>query len=560
MPKKAEKKIDIEKPVLDYCKQIQSNKISSCLYVKKAIKRFLLDLNNDGWDYYFDWDCVQKFYEFTKQLKLIHSKEYLELLPWQLFVHANLLGWKNKYNNKQRFRSGTVFVPRKNGKTTGLMYPLLLWNFLTVNSSEAYFFEKDERQAEKIFRDLKTICKNSEGLNSIISDTGTKIYYKNSRISYFSSETIGIDGYNPSLAVIDEYFCFQSDRPVTAMRYGSRARDNGLVLIITTAGTDISLPAYNEAEKIKKILNGLLIDDTYFGIIYGIDDKDDWKKTESYIKANPSIDTIIDRKILEQDLQDALITPSHQPDYKAKTLNIWTNDTTNWIPLQKWDTEKRNTIININDFEGQVCYGGLDLSSINDFTAYTLCFKRDSLFYLFHKFYIPSEQIMEKYRVENIGIKDWVDKGIVIAIPGLTIDYDYIKNDIIKDAAKFKLVELAYDRWQSNKLIEALDEVIPNTVLIQYDQSLKQMSGPSREYEKLILEDKIIDANHVIKWMVSNAVIKIDINGNYKPLKEYKSSTKRIDGVITSIMAIDRANQNDSEIVNTDFNSILNLF
>jgi phage terminase large subunit-like protein len=558
MPKKIEDKIDIKEIILDYCKQIQSGTIPSCMYVKKAVKRFQNDLKNDGWDYYFDWDCVQKFYDFSKQLKLIHSKQYLNLLPWQLFTLGNLLGWKNKYNNKQRFRSGTVFVPRKNGKTTGLMYPLLLWNFLTVNSSEAYFFEKDERQAEKMFKDLKTICKNSAGLNSIISDTGTNIYYKNSRISYFSSETVGIDGYNPSLAVIDEYFCFQSDRPVTAMRYGSRARDNGLVLIITTAGTDISLPAYNEAEKIKKILNGLLTDDTYFGIIYSINDKDDWKKPESYIKANPSIDTIIDRKILEQDLQDALITPSHQSDYKAKTLNVWTNDTTNWIPLQRWDTEKRNTIIDINEFKGQVCYGGLDLSSINDFTAYTLCFKRNGLFYLFHKFYIPAEQVMEKYRVENINIKDWIDKGIVTASPGAAIDYDFIMNDIINDAAQFKLVELAYDNWQSKKLIDNLDEKIPNTIFIQKEQSLKHMSAPSKEFERLIIEDKIIDPNPVMKWMVGNAIVKPDANNNYKPLKEYKSSTKRIDGVITSIMSIDRANANNEP--NNNFDSILNLF
>jgi phage terminase large subunit-like protein len=539
-----------------YCKD---NEKVSCLYVKKAIKRFKEDLKKD-WEYYFDWPIVEKFYNFSGELKLIHSQENLKLLPWQLFILGNIIGWKNKYTNKQRFRSASVYVPRKNGKTTGLMFPLLLWNFLTVNSAEAYFFEKDERQAEKMFRDLKTICKSSKGLSSIISDTGTNIYYNNSRISFFSSETIGIDGYNPSLAVIDEYFCFQSDKPVTAMRYGSRARDNGLVLIITTAGTDISVPAYAEMEKIKKILNNLLTDDTYFGIIYSIDDKDDWKKPESYIKANPSIDIIIDRKILEQDLQDALITPSHQADYKAKTLNIWTNDITNWISLQKWDTERRNTIKDIKEFEGQPCYAGLDLSSINDFTAYTLCFKREDLFYLFHKFYIPSEQIMEKYRVENINIKDWMDKGIIIATPGSAIDYEYIKKDIIADSEQFNIIELAYDRWNSNKLIDNLEEIIPKTVLIQYDQSLKQMGVPSKEFEKLILEDKIIDPNPIMKWMIGNAVIKPDINNNYKPIKEYKSSTKRIDGVITSIMSINRANINENNVSTTEFENILKLF
>jgi phage terminase large subunit-like protein len=167
---------------------------------------------------------------------------------------------------------------------------------------------------------------------------------------------------------------------------------------------------------------------------------------------------------------------------------------------------------------------------------------------------------MEKYRVENINIKQWIDKGIVTATPGATIDYEYIKKDIINDSVKYNIAELAYDNWNSNKLIDSLDEIIPNTVLIQFNQSLKQMSGPSKEYEKIILEDKIIDPNPVSKWMVGNAVIKVDINGNYKPLKEYKSSTKRIDGVITSIMAIDRANQNEDVNTNVKFEDILKLF
>jgi phage terminase large subunit-like protein len=489
------------------------------------------------------------------------SGKFLELLPWQLFIISNLIGWRYKQNkNKLRFRSGAVFVPRKNGKTTGLMFPLLLWDFLTTPSAEAYYFEKDERQAEKMFKDLRTICKNSEGLKEIVDDTGTNIYYKNSKISYFSSETVGIDGYSPSIAIIDEYFCFQSDRPVTAMRYGSRARENGLVLIITTAGTDITLPAYNEDEKVRKILNGLLTDETYFGIIYGIDDTDDWKNADSYIKANPSIGAIIDKKILEQDLHDALGQPSHQTDYKAKTLNIWTNETTNWIPINKWDTIKRNKQISIEEFSGNNCFGALDLSSVNDFTAFTLCFEKENNYYLFHKYYIPSEQILEKYRVENINIKEWIDNGLITAIPGPVIDYSFIEEDIRKYSERFNISELAYDKWQANRLIEKLDAIITKTILIQFDQSLKNMANPTKDFERFIYEDKIIDGNPVMKWMISNAVIKPDANQNYKPLKEYKSSTKRIDSVITSIMALSRCLANEGQTTRKDFNILLSLF
>ena len=539
---------EAEQTVLKYCDDIIKNKIPSGMYVKKAVRRFKNDLKNialPSFDYIMDWQIVQRFYDFTKGLILTNGKN-LQLLPWQLFIHGNLIGWRYKLNkNKLRFRSGAVFVPRKNGKTTGIMFPLLLWDFLTAPSSESYFFEKDLRQAEKMFRDLRTICKNSKGLKDIIDDTGTNIFYKNSKISYFAADTAAIDGYAPSLAIIDEYFCFSSDKPVTAMRYGSRARENGLVLIITTAGTDISLPAYDEDEKVRKILNGLLTDDTYFGVIYGIDESDDWKKPESYVKANPSIDAIIDRKILEQDLQDALGQPSHQTDYKAKTLNIWTNEVSNWISYQAWDTVIRNEQINISEFHGRPCFAGLDLSSINDFTAYTKCFERDGRYYLYHKFYIPSEQVFEKYRVENINIKNWIDSGIVTVIPGATIDYEYIIADIKADNELFNIIEIAYDKWQSNKLIDNLEKLLPKTILIEYSQNLQQMAAPTKNFERLILEDKIADPNPCSKWMAGNAVIKPDANNNYKPLKEYKSSTKRIDSVISSIMAADRCQANE---------------
>jgi phage terminase large subunit-like protein len=173
-------------------------------------------------------------------------------------------------------------------------------------------------------------------------------------------------------------------------------------LIITSAGLNISVPCYAENEKAKKILNGILADETYFTIIYAYDEKDDWKNPKNFIKANPSLNVIIKQEILENDLNDALITPSHQSDFKDKTCGIWSNEFSSWIPLQKWDTEKRNTKIDFNDFKKWPCYGALDLSSINDFSAYSLCFKKDDMFCFKHKFYIPEEQIQEKYKKENI--------------------------------------------------------------------------------------------------------------------------------------------------------------
>jgi phage terminase large subunit-like protein len=555
------------KEVQKYCNDIIKGNILAGQYTKKAIKRFLSDLksqNDESFLYQFVPKKAEEVIDFAETLiipDIDTPDKKLKLLPWMKFIYYNLYGWVYKVDNeRRRFRSGYIEVARKNSKTTSLLFPIILYDFLKTDSAESYFVSQDERQSYKSFVELKHIIKADKDLNKVINETVSAITYQHSRIAFFSSESGGIDSYKNSCSVVDEFHGYDNDRVVTAFRYGGRARKNNLVLIITSAGTNISGPCYAENEKARKILNGVLTDDTYFSIIYAYDDKDDWKDSKLFIKANPSLNVILKQEILENDLNDALITPSHQSDFKSKTLGIWTNDTTNWIPLQKWDTDTRNQIVDIKLFENKSCYASLDLSSINDFTAYTKCFSDGEYFYLYHKFYIPSDQIKEKYRVENINILEWIDKGFVTAIPGSTIDYDFILQDIISDSKLYNIIELPYDRWQANKLIDQIEEQLPQTILIPFDQSLKKMTNATKEFERLIMEDKIIDSNPVMKWMVSNAVIKPDVNNNYKPLKEGKSSTKRIDGVITAVMAVNRCTANENDVPTTDFESILRLF
>jgi phage terminase large subunit-like protein len=553
--------------VKKYCADVKSGKIPSGSFTKKAITRFLSDLKrqkDEDFIYEFKPESAEEVVEFAETLTIpdidIPDKK-LKLLPWHKFVYYNLYGWVHKSDDtRRRFRSGYVEVARKNSKTTSLLFPIVLYDFLTTDSAESYFVSQDEKQSYKSFVELKHIVKADEELKSVVSETVSAITYRHSRIAFFGSESAGFDSYKNSCSVIDEFHSYDNDRAVTAFRYGGRARKNNLVLIITSAGLNLSGPCYAENEKARKVLNKVLTDETYFTVIYAYDESDDWKDKNLFIKANPSLGKIIRPEVLENDLNDALITPSHQSDFKAKTCGIWTNETVSWIPLQKWDTERRNRPVDIEEFEGQVCYAGLDLSSINDFTAYTKCFEMNGLYYLFHKFYVPSEQLLEKYRAENINILEWVDRGVVTATPGPTVDYDFIKADVLRDAGQFSIAELAYDSWQSNRLVDSLDETIPRTVLVKFDQSLKKMSNPSKEFERLVLEDRVVDPNPAMKWMVGNAVVRPDVNNNYKPLKEYRSSTKRIDGVVTSIMALDRYRANENSVSITDFDDVLRLF
>jgi phage terminase large subunit-like protein len=240
-------------------------------------------------------------------------------------------------------------------------------------------------------------------------------------------------------------------------------------------------------------------------------------------------------------------------------LNIWATGTTSWIPLQSWEQASKQ--ISEIDFTDKNCYGSFDLSSVGDFTVFSLCFEHEEKYYFKHRFYIPSDTVKERYKKENIGILGWIQDSIVTAIPGPTIDYDYIYEDIIKDFNMYRIKEIAYDNWGSRELIKKIEDTIPNLILIPYSQNLKQMGQPTKQYEKLVLERKIIDNNPVMKWMIQNVVIKPDVNGNYKPLKEARSSNKRIDGVITSIISLDRCianvNQDNNKMT---FNDLMSLF
>jgi phage terminase large subunit-like protein len=552
-----------------YSKEILNGKIPACGYVRKAVERCLRDFEKIPeikFEYEFDWDTCEKFWNFSKTIPLPDKKdETLNLLPWQVFSLFNLIGWVYKNNRgKRRFRSGMIQVPRKNGKTTGLMYPLLIWDFITSASAESYFFEKDEPQARKVYKEMQDILSRHELLKDRIESNIFSIYSGNKRIAYFTSESIGIDGYRPSMAIIDEYWCFPSDKPLTAMRYGGRSRDSSLALIITTAGTDISLPCYDETLKAKKILNGVYEQDDYFCVIYGIDDNVKWDTKEAYVMANPSLKDrqgggIIDPKLLDQDLHDSVNQPSHRPDYMAKTLNVWTMGTSSWIPVEKLRFSD-DTDFSIFGNKKYPCYGALDLSAVNDWTAYTLCFNKDDRFYFKHRFYIPYSTVNDRYRKENINILKWIDRGQVTVINSETIDYDIIYNDIKKDYEMFDIREIAYDNWGSQHLIKAIDDNMPNITTLALSQSLKFMSQPTKELEKRILDRKIeTDCVEIITWMLSNAQVKPDPNGNYKPLKNYVSSPGRIDGVITMIMSLSRclANKNDKTV---SFEDILKMF
>ncbi|EMB29563.1 hypothetical protein HMPREF9727_01354 [Treponema denticola MYR-T] len=527
---------EVKDLVLNYCKDIKQEKIKSCVYIKLAVKRFESMLKKAPDDYIANWGKLTEVVNFAESLFIPDINKNLSLLPWQVFAYAGIYLFTKKENdNAFLTQIAYIEVARKNSKTTSILFPAILYNFLATENAESYFFSGDEKQAKKTFEEITQIVKQSKELNSVCKCWSSSIVFKNSRISFFTSGTKKIDSYKNSFAVLDEYHEYLTDKPLQASLQGMRARkQGGQVLIITTAGLNITLPCYYESMEAKNMLQGINKNDpAYFALIYTIDKDDDWKDAANLEKANPSIDLITNRKLLEQDLERAIKRPSTQANFLAKTYNIWRNAMgSNWIPPEVWIKQKNKT----SDYKNKNAVGAIDLSSIRDLTVFTLYWEDKDSIFAFHKVYIPEETLIERIQKENIGYAQWVEAGIVTVTPGATIDYDFLIKDIVNISKECQLSKIAYDPWHAQSLIKDLEKELPADVsLIEFKQNLASISEPSKLFEKNILDKKIVDKNPVMAWALSNVVIKADVNGNIKPLKLNEGA--KIDPVITSIMA-----------------------
>lgn len=529
-----------------YCSDITSGKITAGIWTKKAVKRFISDRKRekrDDFPFYFDENAAEMVLSFAESLKPgdLNGKT-IDLLPWQIFVFANVEGWRYKGDSdRKRFRMAYIEVNRKNGKTTGLLLPLVLFNFLKYKASEAYLVSSSDTLAEKTFKEVRDIIKAEPALDDILDCRSLAITFKDinekSRLGFYCDGGKSVDGLRPRFAVLDEYHDFQSDKMFMSMQYGMRSKKDAQLVVVTTADVEVANPCFEQNLKAKRILNGTQTQEDFFSVIYALDENDDYHDPALWQKANPSLYDIIDPSVIQSDIDDAELTPHKIPELKAKTFGIWGGGgEKSWLAIETWQKNKEIDA-KVEDFEGMECYGGLDLAQVDDLCAFTKLFKKDGKDYYFHRFYIPEGTVHERYRRENINFFQWIDNGIITAIPGNTIDYSFIVRDILEDADRFKLRGIGYDKWQAKDVIKELDAERPDIALIEIEQSLRKLSPLTQSYEKTVKDGKLVDNSPVMLWMINNVEIKPDVNGNYKPMKKSKASIQRIDGVISSIMA-----------------------
>lgn len=526
---------------LEYIESVQSGAVLVPKTIKSLVEWHLSELEKakaPDYPYYFNTDWAALAITFIQSLKFWQGKwagKPFTLEPWQQFIVSLIYGWRQSDTGYRRFKTVFFTVARKNGKTI-LIAALMLLELLLEQGAEIVSVATKGDQAYIAFNHAAHL------LNDYLRKRGCRklkdrILRGSSFLRPFCSDSHTLDGFNPSFVLIDEYHEHKTDDLKNVMESGMGAREQPLVIITTTAGADKNSPCYQEYENAKAILNGIYHDDEYLTAIYELEEGDDPFDETTWIKANPNLGNSPSLDYLRKRVKDAKRKPASLIDFKRKNCNLWVAAPTHWIKLDLWmDAPK----FDVKELEGKECYLAIDLSKNGDFTGYSLGFKTSPFIKSLHRFYIPEDTVYERFEKESQSIFRWVDDGYITLCPGSVIDQEMIRDDILKDARTYKILEVLYDPYNAGAFIKQLEG--DGFACLEMNQSIKAISPAAKEFERLTLEKKFLhNDNPVLTWMISNAEIYTDANNNIKPIKpDYRKSSKRIDGVVTSVMVTGR--------------------
>lgn len=527
------KKINVENVVSEYVADVISGRLPSCRMVILACQRYLDDWKRD--DLYFDWKAVKKFVAFSSSLKHFKGEfagRPIDLEPWQIFIVANVFGWKKKVSGKRRYTYADVFVPRKNGKTTFAAVLALYCMMLDGESgAEVYAAAVDREQARICFEASKELISVSMFSRLVKTYTSSLVYQKTaSSYKPLSKETKNKDGLNPSCAVCDERHAWQTNEIYEVLKTGIGARSQPLIFSISTAGNDTSLPYFSDIKFLKEVMLGIKEKDNHFIMLYTPDDEDAWDDPMTWHKVNPNYGislspTYMENEYLEAKQKGGTVLAA----FCTKNLNKWVDAPTVWISD---DTVKENNHdLDESQLLGEECYVGIDIASKTDLTCASFYFPRYKAFkYLY---IIPEAKVIELE--DRVDYRRWAEQGWVTVAPGKVIDEEWYLERLKIELDKYNIKCIAYDPWGMWNMIQKFGRY--TEVLLEYQQSIRYMSVPTKWLESSVLKAELNFMHHpILRWNMQNVVIYTDPNANIK-LDKARSRNK-IDGVVATVNAI----------------------
>lgn len=503
--------------------------------------RFMLDTS------YYDEglaDYAVSFIECLCHTKGTWAGKPFKLLDWQEQIIRDLFGTV-KPNGYRQFNTAYIEIPKKNGKSElAAAVALLLCCGDGEQRAEIYGCAADRGQATIVFdvaADMVRMCPALNKRCKILTSQKRILFTPtNSFYQVLSAEAYSKHGFNIHGVVFDELHTQPNRKLFDVMTKGSGdARMQPLYFLITTAGTDTHSICFETHQKALDILEGRKIDPTFYPVIYGAGDTEDWTDPKVWLRANPSLGETIGMDKVEAACESAKQNPGEENSFRQLRLNQWVKQAVRWMPMDKWDACAYP--VNEEMLEGRVCYGGLDLSSTTDLTSFCLVFppeEEDEPYYVLPYFWVPEDTLDLRVKRDHVPYDLWNRQGYMETTEGNVVHYGYIEKFIERLGKRFNIREIAFDRWGAVQMVQNLENM--GFTVVPMGQGFASMSPPTKELMKLVLEKKIAHGGHpVLRWNMDNIYIRTDPAGNIKADKA--KSTEKIDGAIAMIMALDRA-------------------
>lgn len=536
-----------------WAKQVVLNKIPACKWVKLACERHLNDLKNSRkkeFPYKFDARLAEKKIAFIELLP--HTKgEWamkrmkLTLEPWQKFGIGCTFGWVRKKDGYRRFRESYWEIPRKNGKSA-IAAGVALNMFANDGEfgSEVYAGATTEKQAWEVFKPARLMAVRSpefiEAAGILVNAGSLEIPDDGSLFETIIGDPL--DGQSPHCAVIDEFHEHQTSAMYDTMQTGMGARRQPLIFTITTAGFNVEGPCYDLRIRIQEMLMGTVPDDELFGLIWTIDEGDDWTDPKVLAKANPNYGVSVYSDYLESQQRRAIQSAAKQNAFKTKHLNVWVSAKSAFFNMEQWGKCK-DINLKIEDFKNDACMICIDLSSKIDIAArinlfYRIINGKIHYYSIKPRFYLPydtvyngeEKQVTERYQ-------KWLNLELLTISGDAENELNEIAQEIVDDASDLAIKEVPYDEWGGFQIAKNINDA--GYTSIKMPKTTKTFSPAMKELEAAIAAGRFHhDGNPILSWMIGNVTSKTGKNETEFPDKE--KSFKKIDGAVAALMGISR--------------------
>jgi phage terminase large subunit-like protein len=529
-----------------YAAGVLSGQIVACSWVKLACARQDRDrmraATDGSWPYAWsdaEAEAACAFLERCPHVEGSWTTPTIELEPWQIFVVTCLFGWRQRQAaTRRRFTTLYLEVARKAAKST-LMAGIALYHLMRENEPGASVVcgATTGQQARIVFGIMQKMVRRSAWLrdegaqalaNAIIFEAGSA--------KPVNSKASNLDGLNPSAIVLDESHA-QSFELHDVLKSSQGARLNPLLACPTTAGYDLLSVGYAMRTRLTKVL--LQIDgfesDHFLGLIYTLDDGDDWRDEAVWPKANPMLGISPTLAWVRTYAQDAKQTPGLEGEFRTKVCNQWLQSASSWLPMDAWD-RCADPALRLADFKGQRCWIGADLAQIDDLAAVALTFKKDDLIVAFVRCYLPADIVDERARAVP-AYREWADSGLLVLTEGTLIDFNRIEADIRAWAKEFNVVEIVFDTFGSTQIVSSLQTA--GLPAIIEAKNPKSFTPPAIELEARVKHGRLRhDGNSLLKWAASNVVVQRRGDDSLLPKKAHAASADKIDPIDALLQAI----------------------